>query len=383
MKISKNDGIEAILLEIITKARSNSFAGYDPFDGLNSTYLKPLFRLSKYIRLAFLQFNKLSPINFRPIFGIQTGVNPKGLALFLSGSCLSGSQDLENFADDLFEKLILAGIEKEGSIGWGYNFDWQNRVFYIPKNTPTVVNTAFAAHAIMDYYELRKDKSVCSYFPKLAKFFLNQLNRTITDDTICFSYTPIDNTQVHNANLLAAGALARLYGYLNQSDIADIVEKATKFSLNAQTSDGAWIYGSHRSQAWVDSFHTGFNLEALSHVLHSGIYSDISQLSSAINRGEDYYVQNFFGPNGEPYYYNNKNFPYDIHTPAQAISYLCKNTKYIHLVEKVIQWTFKHMYSQHFYYRIGITHTNKISYIRWGEAWMFYGLAKFIGNRHL
>jgi hypothetical protein len=65
------------------------FKGYDPFDGLNSTFLQalPYIRNNRLCRLAWLQFFKRSPINFRPLFGVKKEYNPKGLGLFLSGYC--------------------------------------------------------------------------------------------------------------------------------------------------------------------------------------------------------------------------------------------------------------------------------------------------------
>ena len=33
---------------------------------------------------------------------------------------------------------------------WGYNFDWQSRNFFAPRDTPTIVPTAFAARALIE-----------------------------------------------------------------------------------------------------------------------------------------------------------------------------------------------------------------------------------------
>ena len=32
---------------------------------------------------------------------------------------------------------------------------------------------------------------------------------------------------------------------------------------NTQREDGAWIYGALKIQSWVNSFHTGYNLECI------------------------------------------------------------------------------------------------------------------------
>src|SRR5882757_22373 len=65
------------------------FAGWDPYDGLNSTLFQaiPGIRASRWCRLVWIQFFKRSPINFRRITGVPEEHNAKGLALFLTGYC--------------------------------------------------------------------------------------------------------------------------------------------------------------------------------------------------------------------------------------------------------------------------------------------------------
>jgi len=65
------------------------FKGYDPFDGLNSKLFQsiPFVRSNSFFRLAWIQFFKQCPVNFRPVVGVKKDDNPKGLGLFLSGYC--------------------------------------------------------------------------------------------------------------------------------------------------------------------------------------------------------------------------------------------------------------------------------------------------------
>ena len=71
---------------LLRDASDHNFAGYDPFDSLNSTLLQatPLYR-NKFVRLAWLQLGKRSPINFRPLLRVPKKRNPKGVGLFISG----------------------------------------------------------------------------------------------------------------------------------------------------------------------------------------------------------------------------------------------------------------------------------------------------------
>src|ERR671919_522495 len=63
--------------------RSQGFAGYDPYDSLNSSLFQatPL-RHSRAARLAWTQFLKRTPFNLRKIAGVPAERNAKGIALF-------------------------------------------------------------------------------------------------------------------------------------------------------------------------------------------------------------------------------------------------------------------------------------------------------------
>jgi len=127
-----------------------NFAGYDPYDALNSPVTRALSFGRKYGRIAWTQLMRRLPVNLRPLLLVLRGHNPKGLGLFLGGYAklyrlAPRPAYLRNIHDllDLLEKLRSPGYA--GSC-WGYNFDWQSRAFFIPKYTPTVVS-AFGGRA--------------------------------------------------------------------------------------------------------------------------------------------------------------------------------------------------------------------------------------------
>src|SRR5260370_25128128 len=80
-----DDDAEAAIVKLLAYCRANDWAGYDPYDALNSKALKALpflnFRLS---RLVLTQALKRSPINIRRLMLIPKTQNPKAIALFLS-----------------------------------------------------------------------------------------------------------------------------------------------------------------------------------------------------------------------------------------------------------------------------------------------------------
>ena len=373
----------ATLAPIIDEAfqllKSDDFKVHDPFDGLQSKKFKGLVGYSKWSRLLWLQFHKRSPINLRRLFSIEKEINPKGLALLLSGrSFLGKSEDAELLFNLLMDALTVL---PSGSAGWGYNFDWQNKVFFIPKFTPTIVNTSFAVHAILDFEEHCEGDISSVEWGKVLSFYVSELYRTGSAENFCFSYTPIDRTKVHNANLLAAGALSRLCKKLGISEYDSLINGAVSYSVSMQNVDGSWVYGDDEVQQWVDSFHTGFNLEALDHVAAANKYQDAESLLNCIEIGKNFYASNFFGPNGEPFYYSNKKYPFDVHSSAQALSYFSDKPEYVEVLHKVLSWAIVNLYDRgSFHYQKTRFYTNKIMYGRWGQAWMIYGLSKVLSR---
>ena len=81
--------IESFLAQHFSKllnyCEKESFKGYDPFDGLNSTLFHsiPLISKNRLIRLIWIQTFKRSPINLRSFVGIKKDFNPKALGLIL------------------------------------------------------------------------------------------------------------------------------------------------------------------------------------------------------------------------------------------------------------------------------------------------------------
>ena len=144
-----------------------NFKGWDPYDGLNSWVIQktPLGKL-RVFRLAWIQLFKRNPINLRPLFGIKKAYNPKGLGLFLIGYCNLYKRDNNQkyFNTITFLANQIINLQTKGYSGacWGYNFDWQARAFFQPKYTPTVVATTFIAEALLEAYEITKNKEYLS-----------------------------------------------------------------------------------------------------------------------------------------------------------------------------------------------------------------------------
>ena len=376
--------VDSYLNALKTYVEAADYAGYDPYDALNSPFLSAISKKSKWLRIAFTQTLRMSPINLRPLLGVKKGHNPKGLGLFLWSYARlyalgEGRQLLEriNHLMDMLEELRSKGYSGKC---WGYNFDWQNRVMFVPKYTPTIVNSAFVGHALLDTYLLCGiDRALDMAIP-ISDFILKNLNRHNESDGLCFSYTPIDGNYVHNANLLGASLLIRLHQVCDDPALEQVGLASVKYSLDHQRDNGAWNYAERAGQHWVDSFHTGFNLQALQYFIEGG-YDSLCR--KPYEHGLKYYIDNFFLTDGTPKYYDNQVFPIDIHSPCQAIVVLTHRlARKIFLAEKIMQWMLRHMYHRRgfFHFQRGRFFRNRISYMRWSQAWAFHALTSFLYN---
>ena len=364
-----------------------NYKGWDPFDGLNSKFFQslPVIKNSRLFRLMWIQFFKRSPFNFRPLTGVPKEHNAKGLGLFLTAYCrlydtYANPDDLEKITYLADRLLELQNTDYSGAC-WGYNFDWQARAFFQPKNTPTVVATTFIVEALLKAFDITQNQKYLDTALSAADFILNDLNRSYDEDgNFCFSYSPLDKTQVFNAGLLGVKTLSLIFERTKEQKLLTEAQKVVQYVVNRQNADGSWAYGTLPYHSWIDNFHTGYNLEALS------IYQNVSGDQSVvpvIAKGLEFYLNNFFTADGASKYYHNKLYPVDIHAPAQLTVTLDKIgllKQYSALVERVLKWTIENMQSSkaYFFYQKKSFYTVKIPYMRWSNAWMFYAMAHFL-----
>lgn len=374
--------------ELLSKyCEKENYKGWDPYDGLTSKFFRalPFIRNNRFCRLAWIQFFKKSPINFRPLTGVPKAYNAKGVGLFLTGYCNLYKADPQpayrEKIDFLANKIIA--LQSKGYAGscWGYYFDWQARAFFQPKDTPTVVATSFVADALFHAFDITGNGLYKEVAVSSAAFVLKDLQRT-TDGkgNICFSYSPLDQSQVFNASLLGARLLARTYHYTRDNSLRDMAHKAVAFVCDKQQTNGAWSYGTLPFHSWIDNFHTGFNLECIYDYRQ---YTGDTSFAGNMEKGWRYYIDTFFTAEGASKYYSNKLFPIDIHAPAQLLVTLAKLGRLEEnrvLADKVLHKTIQDMQGPagYFYYQQTKWMKIKIPYMRWSQSWMFYAMSYYL-----
>jgi len=378
--------VEKSFGKLIDYCEKEAYKGWDPYDGLTSRLLNslPVIRKNRLVRLIWIQTFKRNPINLRPFVGIQKEYNPKALGLFLSGHCiLYGLWEKKSILDNIhffIEKIIELTSSGYSGACWGYNFDWESRAFFQPKYSPTIVVSSYVANALLDAYELLGDAELLKIARGTCDFITKDLNRTYSaDGTHIYSYSRLDNSAIFNASLMGSKLLSRMYTFTAEKQLLEEAEKSVAYCCNRQNRDGSWTYGELPFHRWIDSFHTGYNLECISEYMK---FSGNRAFNENLERGFDYYIKTFFTDDDIPKYYSNRLYPIDIHNPAQfvvTLSRLGKTKAYKTRMDKVLSWTIDNMQSEEgfFYYQINKNFKSKIPYMRWSQAWMFYALSTY------
>jgi hypothetical protein len=375
-------------LKLLAYCQQNDWAGYDPYDALNSKIFKSLpfldFRLP---RIALTQILKRSPVNVRPLLLIPKTENPKAIALFLIALLKLerlGLLDNKDLVTLMTQKLISLRSPNNSYWCWGYSFPWQTRTIIVPRGAPNLVCTTFVGNALLDAYDRLGESRYLDMAVSAAEYILDELFWTEGDSTACLSYpVPSSRTRVHNANFLGAAFFCRVYKYSGDKKYLEPALKVALYSAAKQHDDGSWDYGELLTQQWIDNFHTGYNLCALRTI---GQYAETSEFEVHIRRGFEFYRKHFFREDSAPKYFNDHTYPIDIHSVAQSIITLIAlrdlGEDSVRLAFSVFRWAMAHMWDEqgHFYYQVLPFYTVSIPYMRWSQAWMLLALSTLIGE---
>jgi len=374
--------VREVTLGLLAYCRASDWAGYDPYDGLNSRLFKAMPLSSvRIFRLMLTQAMKTSPVNLRPLLGVGKTQNSKGLALFLTAILKLrklGLLEDNNLSQALVAQIIALRSPDTEYWSWGYSFPWQTRTMLVPRGAPNLVCTIFVANALLDAFEALGDTRCLEMALSAGDYLVKKLYYTEGDTLASFCYPlPTSKAKVHNANFLAAAFLSRLYCRTGDKRFVGPALRAARYSAGKQRSDGSWSYGELPKQGWIDNFHTGYNLSALRAIDR---YLGTSEFEPHIRPGFEFYRAHFFGQDGTVRYFHNRTYPIDIHCVAQSLLTLLEfqdlDSTNLSLARSVYTWTMKNMWDEggFFYYRVLRTVTIRTPYMRWSQAWMLLAL---------
>lgn len=379
--------VNSIATAILKKARTEQFAGYDPFDGLNSSWFKrlPISKDSTF-GLAWIQLFKRSPLNLRPWLGVPKARNPKGVALFILGLIeeyqVTKDPALLTEAEQLALWLVAQCCDEQIWHGacWGYHFDWKARAFFVPKGKPNVITTVYVSRALYQLGQLTGRADWVELALRSGDFIAGHL-LTQNESGEFFAYIPGETAFVHNASLWAAAWLAVVGRETSRPDYTELALRIARNSAQAQAADGSWAYGTRHHHGFIDGFHTGYNLEAL-HLIRTTLATN--EFDEVIARGFYFYKQHLFEADGTAKYYHNNPYPLDPHSVSQAIITLLSaggEESDVVLVKRVIQRAIQTLYMperDQFVYQRNKRWVNRIHYARWTQAWMYFSFRFYL-----
>jgi uncharacterized protein YyaL (SSP411 family) len=370
-------------------ARERGYAGWDPYDGLNSPYAEP-FGHHWFTRLAWMHAVNALPATLHRLLSIPEERNPKGIALFALAhlALYEATEDDDHLAA---AERLLAWLDEHRSPDfetacWGYNFDWQNaRKFYLPAYRPSVVVTVFCAQAFVRHHRLTGDEHSLGVAEESCAFLRTEINTRTIDGHEAYTYTTDDEFVVINVNALAARLFALVAAANGDDDLMARADGVVAFVLSAQEESGAWHYsmpaeGSHISH---DNFHTGFVLESLREYLDAG--GEVSGTEAAYERGLAFYREHLFEPDGAPKFEHDQSYPRDAHAAAQSILTFVRDGREdsVAMADRVLDWTLEHLLDEsgYFYRHQGRFFDDTTPYMRWSQAWMCYAMAAMVRHR--
>lgn len=368
---------------------AHQWKAYDPFDGLSSTALSKLTFNNHFLRIALQQTIRRFPVNLRPLLGVSKQTSSKGMGFcalgYLKLHQATGSKSYLTKVRHCMEWLMHNYNPDYSGYAWGNHFSYESRGGSIPLGVPTVVWTSLIANAFLDAYEALGEEQYLRIAESAGTFIMNDIPRYTEGDSLCFMYTPLTRPDpgncIHNSNVLCAWLLARLYSHTKEGNLLSLARPSINYTMKHQLAAGGWYYGEPSKYHWVDSFHTGYVLEAINgYVKASGDHSCLAKL----RKGYHYLLETFFGPDGTPKYYDSRTYPLDIQCASQGIQTLAKlaefNGRSLEVAKAVARWTIDKMQDPegYFYFRKYPLITNKTPMFHWGQATMLSALAHLL-----
>jgi hypothetical protein len=397
--------VKGTLFRLEELMSNEKYAGFDPYDIKGSKIFmwafalprKPFYRnIQRKLVLAPLIIGEsYFPRFSRWLFGIKPTRNAKGIALIAKGYLnlykLTEDEKWKTKAVDLLDWLL--GNQSSGYPYpcWGYPFDWATSEVIIPAHTPASVVSAAVFDVFWEAWLITKDERYLNTCTGICHFFGNHLNITkVNGETICFSYTPLDNYQVHNTNLLVADCLLRAGFATNDLKFISQGKMAANFALVEQNSNGSIFYYG-RAQDYinpkrVDHYHSGFEMRCL-HSIWQTTGDELYQ--NALKKYFSFYKGNLVKSDADgtfPHMYPGVKYPINIHSCAEAIllnatlaqDYDCARD----ILDQIVMPILEQMVTRKGWFKYMIrkvgpfeVHTS-IPYMRWGQAWMFLALSE-------
>jgi hypothetical protein len=380
--------LKRTFLETERYVRKRQYKGFDPYDVLLSRF--PFRKLGKWPPILAIQVFKRNPVNLRSLFRVPKQWNPKGLGLFLHGySILPKSDENRERCEWLFKKLMELRTADAPGLGWGYPFPWASPEKYLPAWSPTSVVSGFIAQGLDAYYRAYGDERALRAMEDICRFLTEALPHTeLEDGGYAISYSTVQPDFCYNASLLAAETYARTFAHTRREAYRSMAVKALETVLTRQKSDGSWNYSENlvtRKQRVQIDFHQGFILDSIL-CISKCCGHRTAAVENALSEGFEFYRVRQFAREGRALWRLPGNYPVDVHQQAQGIITAVReyrhnaNRRAAAMAKVSILYALENLYSGRgfWYYRKHKYFTDRTSYMRWSNAWMFLAMAEVV-----
>jgi hypothetical protein len=365
----------------------NGLAGFDPYDVRGTSLGVALQRLGtrggvlRAPRRVLAEIDELAPIAVRRLLRVRPRENAHAVALVARAQAYllqaTGEERHARAADDALAWLLAHPSPGHPGLGWGYPFDWQTDVL-VPAGMPSAFVSVVAGDALLARGRVEEATRV-------ADFLVDGLNVTHLADGVSFSYTPIDDFQVNNVNLLVAEYLTRVGTLAGRDELIELGLAAATVTLSEFRDDGSLPYW-RREQEWrnpgyLDHYYTGNALRALGGLLET---TGENRFRETLDTAFAFYRGAFFA-DAMPLTFPCATDPIDVHACAEALHATATLAPLVPAAESLLHatlaWIVEAMqrtdgaFAYRIRRRLGVSRRSDVAFVRWGQAPMLVGLA--------
>lgn len=387
---------KTIVIELLSNIEKENYRGYDPYD----FYLSPI---AKYLpkSILFLHFFKFLPINFRPLLGIKKGMVTKVYALMIDSylNLYEIEQDRAylNKAEDIYNKMLNeAVVNTKDELGWGRNYPFMTGGEIHDNTKPLVYLDARLGQAMVHLYDAQPNDEILSNLSRVVINLIKVGRIHQYEGWKFLGYSSDTNTRLtFNASMVAVETIMKFMNrakihefYVDGYELKSLCYDIIRTIIHFQNTDGSWIYGySAKGKAFEQKdFHQGFVIDSLYEVI-SLIEDDVlkKEAKKAYDKGYQYLKNVQINEKGFFYWRYPKKYPIDIHNQAQGILSMVRNKSDLDTtkLQVMLTYTIKTFWKSKkncFSYQKWPMLVNRISYVRWCNAWMLYVLTVYLKN---
>jgi hypothetical protein len=368
-----------IFSHLIETSAARDFMGIDPYDFASGRLKLPSSLLSK---VSFL--NKISPVDFRGVLGIEKSHNSKSNALFLQALALSDSDEFSSEIQYLKNWLFENSSAEFEEYSLGFAFEMALSRYASGPGKTSLIISLFAMFAFFELYKRGGNDEVLDYIKSFENLLSNKWLKFENDDSLWYSYLPSQKDEVYNATA-KVGKFYALYFEIFPSELVRVrIKKILNYLSKVQNEDGSWGYSV--KNPYVDNFHTAFVLESI-HLMHQVVDTSESQAMYKLGLS-DYRINCFSGD--RPMHFHKLHYPRDVRSRlidteirdiANAVILFSKIGE-IEYAERILNWAISSFYDSkggYFYFFENRFFKSKINYVRW-QAWMALAISEFLKN---